>query len=229
MEAPESSMAGISRSFIFTAPRKNSDVELTVKCSRFIGSVRIALSADEAAEIIKRFPALYPKANHHCWAYRVGVESPIEHCSDAGEPAGTAGRPILGMLKRHSLDNTLIVVTRYFGGIKLGVRGLIDAYGEAAELAITEAGVVDMELHNLLDLTCGYDYSKTLLSALHKLGFSEDRQIVNYGENVDVKLEVPCSMRNEITVILEEMAARGFLKKMQWHNEPLIRERWLQG
>ncbi len=219
-------MAKIKTFFNFTAPRKNADAELTVKRSRFIGSVRIVLSAEHANEMIKSFPALYPKANHHCWAYRVGIESPLEHCSDAGEPAGTAGRPILGTIRRHSLDNTLIIVTRYFGGIKLGVRGLIDAYANAAELAITEAGTVEMELHNVLEIACGYNYSKTLISTLRKWGFSEEHQVVDYGENIEVKLEVPCSMRSEISPALEEMIARGFLTKLEWGNEFLVREKW---
>ena len=140
---------------VFRAPRADCDAEFTEKRSRFIGSVRTVLSADEAAEIIKKFPEIYPKANHHCWAYRIGTGTALEHCSDAGEPSGTAGRPILGVIKRHELTNTLIVVTRYFGGIKLGVRGLIDAYKAAAELAVEQAGAVEMEFHNALLLRCG--------------------------------------------------------------------------
>ena len=211
---------------IFSAPRRDADVELTVKRSRFIGSVRMALSADEAGAAIKAFPALYPKANHHCWAYRVGISSPLEHSSDAGEPAGTAGRPILGMIKRHCLDNTLVVVTRYFGGIKLGVRGLIDAYGEAAELAINEAGEVEMQYYNALSLACGYDYSKTLLTSLKKWGFGEGRADVSYGGEVEASLEVPLALRREISPQLEEMRARGLLTKLEWGEEPLVRERW---
>lgn len=208
----------------FLAPRRDADVELTVKRSRFIGSVRSAASADAAGAMIKDFPALYPKANHHCWAYRVGITSPLEHCSDAGEPSGTAGRPILGMIKRHSLDNTLVVVTRYFGGIKLGVRGLIDAYGETAELAIKEAGVVEMHFCSALSLACGYDYSKTLLTTLKKWGFGDDRVNVAYGEKVTARLEVPLAVRGEIEPLLDEMSARGFLSKLDWGDEPLVRE-----
>ena len=132
--------------------------------------MRTVLSADEAAEIIKKFPEIYPKANHHCWAYRIGTGTALEHCSDAGEPSGTAGRPILGVIKRHELTNTLIVVTRYFGGIKLGVRGLIDAYKAAAELAVEQAGAVEMSSTTPLLLRCGYDYSKTLDTTLRKWG-----------------------------------------------------------
>lgn len=211
--------------FSFTAPRHDADAEFTVKRSRFIGSVRTVLSAEEAADKIKDFPNIYPKANHHCWAYRAGLGQPLEHCSDAGEPAGTAGRPILGALKRHGFENTLIVVTRYFGGIKLGVRGLIEAYGEAAEMAADAAGTVEMEFCSALEISCGYDYSKTLTTTLHKLGFSDERQKTDYGEDVNIKLEVPFSMKDEISPILNEMKARGFLKKLAWGKEKLVREK----
>ena len=220
-------MAGVEKSYSFIAPAKEIDVELTVKRSRFIGSVRISLDPDDASEKIKGFPEIFPKANHHCWAYRIGTENNLEHCSDAGEPAGTAGRPILGMLKRHSLQNTLLVVTRYFGGIKLGVRGLIEAYGEAAELAVTEAGSVEMELNLLLDLSCSYEHSKTLSTSLKKWGFGEDRVSALYGENVEMSLYVPSSLKPEIAPSLEEMFSRGMLQKLEWGNSavPMPRDK----
>ena len=220
-------MAGIDSSYSFIAPAKEIDVELTVKRSRFIGSLRIALDPDEASEKIKGFPEIFPKANHHCWAYRIGTENILEHCSDAGEPSGTAGRPILGMLKRHSLQNTLLVVTRYFGGIKLGVRGLIEAYGEAAELAVSEAGMVEMELNLRLDLSCSYEFSKTLSSALKKWGFGDDRISAIYGENVELSLYVPCSSKPGIDPSLEEMLSRGMLQKLEWGKSavPMTRDR----
>lgn len=216
-------MAAGLESCVFTAPRRDCDAEYIVKRSRFIGSVRTALTVAAANETIKTFPALYPKATSYCWAYRIGQD---EHCSDGGEPAGTAGRPILGMIKRHGLDKTVVAVTRYFGGVKLGVRGLIDAFGETAELAITEAGAVEMELHNRLELACGYDYSKTLTSSLHKWGFGEERQNTVYGADVEIAVEVPRSLRQEIEPALEEMRARGFLTRLAWGEENLIREKW---
>lgn len=207
---------------VFTAPAGEIDAELTVKRSRFIASLRIALDAQMANTLIKGFPSLYPKANHHCWAYRVGLGAAQEHCSDDGEPGGTAGRPILGVLKRHSLDNSLLVVTRYFGGVKLGVRGLIEAYGAAAELAVREAGTAEMELHNRLELACGYDYAKTLSTTLKKWGFSEERLEVKYGGQVETALNVPCSLRSEIAPPLEEMRQRGFLSRLLWGEEALV-------
>lgn len=218
MEKAEGKVAGIGSSCSFIAPIKEIDTELTVKRSRFIGSVRMTLDTEDATEKIKKFPEIFPKANHHCWAYRIGSdnENIIEHCSDAGEPAGTAGRPILGMLKRHSLQNTLLVVTRYFGGIKLGVRGLIDAYGEVAELAIREAGTVEMELNFHIDILCSYEYSKTLSSALRKWGFGDDKISAVYGENVEMSLYVPCSSEAEVRISLEEMLSRDMLLKLDW-------------
>lgn len=210
----------------FAASGRDADAEMTIKRSRFIGSVRTVLSADEAAEKIKEFPTLYPKSNHHCWAYRVGLSAPLEHCSDAGEPPGTAGRPILGAIKRHGLENTLIVVTRYFGGIKLGVRGLIEAYGNAAELAVSAAGVVQMELNDTLEVRCGYDFSKTLVTTLRKLGFGEDRQNTEYGADIDVRLDVPYSRRGSIAPVLEEMKERGFLTLLRWGNVQKICKKW---
>ena len=76
-------MAGVENSYSFIAPAKEINVELTVKRSRFIGSVRIALDPDEASEKLKGFAEIFPKANHHCWAYRIGTENILEHCSDA--------------------------------------------------------------------------------------------------------------------------------------------------
>lgn len=214
-------------SFVFKAPRNDIDVEQTINKSRFIGSIRTVLSAEEATKLIKEFSTIYPKATHYCWAYRIGINNPLEHSSDAGEPSGTAGRPILGALKRHFLDNTLLVVTRYYGGVKLGVRGLIDAYGDTAEIAATEAGAVEMELNNMLELSCGYDYSKTMTVTLHQLGFPADRISINYGIDVDFRIEVPCSMRISITPLLEEMVARGFLTLLNWNEEYIVRERWV--
>lgn len=214
----------ISENFVFTAPRRDIDVEQTIRKSRFIGSIRTVLSAEEASSLIKSFSTLYPKAAHYCWAYRIGINSPLEHSSDAGEPTGTAGRPILGTLKRHSLNNTLLVVTRYFGGVKLGVRGLIDAYSETAELAVTMAESVEMELHNLLELSCAYDFSKTVTVTLHNLGIPTERISISYASGVDFRIEIPCSLRSEITPILEEMVARGFLTLLNWHEELLIRK-----
>lgn len=211
----------------FRAPLRDAEAEFTEKRSRFIGSVRTAATAEEAAEIIKGFPEIYPKSNHHCWGYRIGTGAmPLEHCSDAGEPAGTAGRPILGVLKKFELTNTLIVVTRYYGGIKLGVRGLIDAYKHAAEIAAEAAGSAEMEYYNALTLRCGYDFSKTLTNTLRKWGFADDAVKYEYEEEVTARLEAPVSMRAEMDEQLGELFARKLITFRKWDDAELTRPRW---
>ena len=219
----------VDNSFIFRAPKQDHDAELTIKRSRFIGSVRVVLSVDEANEHIKNFPAFLPKATHYCWAYRIGHGNQLqEHCSDAGEPAGTAGRPILGSIKRNLLENTLVVVTRYFGGVKLGVRGLIDAYEAAAELAISEAGAVTLEVHNKLELACDYDFSKTLATTIKKWGFDEEHYSATYGMNVGFSLDVPMSAKDKIIPEITEWRARGFIEEPVWDDIPLLHPRWYE-
>lgn len=209
----------------FKAPSKEIDTELTIKRSRFIGSVRSVLNAEQAQLQLKAITEKYPKATHYCWAYRFGSgNSLIEHCSDAGEPAGTAGRPILGAIKRAELENTLIIVTRYFGGVKLGVRGLIDAYGEAAQLAANACEPRTMEFCVPLMLGCSYDYSKTLLTSLDKLGFTEEKRSAAFDETVNISIDIPLYRTEEVKQILDEMAARKFLSRYEWGSENVVRE-----
>ncbi|MGI6442679.1 MAG: YigZ family protein [Synergistaceae bacterium] len=212
-----------AKNCVFNAPRSEIDIEQTIKKSRFIGSIRTILTEKDAASQIKEISSLFPNATHYCWAYRIGINDTLEHSSDDGEPSGTAGRPILGALKKYSLDNTLLVVTRFFGGTKLGVRGLIDAYSETSELTIEKAGHVEMEFHHLLQFTCGYDHSKTMTNTLRQLSIPEERISVEYVADVKYSIEVPCSLRGEVTPLLEEMLARKLLTNLIWHEEPLIR------
>lgn len=220
----------IENRFIFRAPKQDHDAELTIKRSRFIGSVRVVLTVEEANEYIRTIPELYPKATHYCWAYRIGHGTKLqEHCSDAGEPSGTAGRPILGSIKRNLLENSLVIVTRYFGGIKLGVRGLIDAYEGAAELAIEEAGAVTLEIHNRLELTCDYEFSKTLATTIRKWGFDEEHYSAAYGMNVRFSIEVPLSAKEKIMPEISEWHARGFIEEPVWDYSSVLHPRWYQG
>ncbi len=111
----------------------NARVKINVKRSVFIASAKECKSVSEAKEFIKSVSKEFGDATHNCWAYRVYEDGKIvEHSSDAGEPSGSAGLPILGAIKSLDLVNIAVVVTRYFGGVKLGIRGLIDAYSQAA-------------------------------------------------------------------------------------------------
>lgn len=129
---------------------------LEIKKSRFIADVGHVTTEDEAQAFIDGVIAREPKATHHCWAYVLGEHDEIQRESDNGEPSGTAGVPILTVLKRNDLHNAITVVTRYFGGIKLGAGGLIRAYSNATSTGIEATGVVKLVRQRELTLTVSY-------------------------------------------------------------------------
>ncbi len=113
------------------------------KMSKFISFAHPVNTAEEAKEIIKRYQKEYFDARHVCWAYMIGAARTEYQSNDNGEPSGTAGKPILGQINSFELTNVVIVVIRYFGGIKLGTSGLIVAYREAAAEAIRNGEIIE--------------------------------------------------------------------------------------
>ncbi len=114
--------------------------------SRFIGIAFPVNNADEFKKELKKLKADHPKANHHCFAYRLGTDNDNFRSTDDGEPAGTAGKPILGQIDSKGLTDTAVVVVRYFGGTLLGVPGLISAYKTTASLVLQVVPVVTKKL-----------------------------------------------------------------------------------
>lgn len=120
-----------------------AEAEEIINKSKFIGYAKPVDSEDEAIEFIEQIKKKHWNATHNVPVYIIGENNEIQRYSDDGEPSGTAGVPILEMLKKEEIKNLVIVVTRYFGGIKLGTGGLVRAYTSAAKLAINEAKVVE--------------------------------------------------------------------------------------
>jgi uncharacterized YigZ family protein len=121
----------------YPIPARETRVEITVVNSRFIATAAPVFSVDEAKAFIARIRAEFPDATHHVPAYLIGHGATvIAHCSDDGEPSGTAGRPALAVLRGSGLGDAAVVVTRYFGGTKLGAGGLVRAYGDAVREAL---------------------------------------------------------------------------------------------
>lgn len=118
----------------YPIPASEARAEINVLNSRFIASAAPAFSVEEARAFVQRVKSEFPDASHHVPAFLIGSgASVIAHCSDAGEPAGTAGRPALIVLQGSGLGDVVVVVTRYFGGTKLGTGGLVKAYGDAVK------------------------------------------------------------------------------------------------
>ena len=129
----------------FRTIKEDGQVQEEIKKSRFICHAKRVYSEEEARAFITAIKKEHYKATHNCSAFITGERSEIKRTSDDGEPSGTAGVPMLGVLENHNLTNVCVVVTRYFGGIKLGAGGLIRAYAGSVALAVKEIGIVEIK------------------------------------------------------------------------------------
>ncbi len=163
-----------------------SQTELVIKKSRFICSLQRISSEEDAQNFIKEVQAANRKANHNCFAYLVGNQDQVQRESDNGEPSGTAGVPILESLQMAKLHNVVAVVTRYFGGIKLGAGGLIRAYSNVTTEAVHRAGIVQRIKQLQIAVTASYRQHDALLYYLkeHQLAVSNEDYGVNVTTNV---------------------------------------------
>lgn len=127
------------------------------KSSKFIGFAFSVKNEQDIKEKLEYLRNLHPKATHHCYAYRLGFNKQNFRANDDGEPSGTAGKPILGQIDSFGLTNCLVVIVRYFGGTKLGVSGLIDAYKESAKQTISTTTIITQKVLNYYELKCVYE------------------------------------------------------------------------
>lgn len=141
----------------------------TEKRSKFIAYAIPISSVEDVKPEIERFRKEYYDARHVCWAYMLGADRKDFRANDDGEPSGTAGKPILGQINSNELTNILIVVIRYFGGIKLGTSGLIVAYKEAASMAITEAEVVEKTVDMQVSFIFEYPFMNDVMKIVKDL------------------------------------------------------------
>ena len=129
----------------FKTIKEDGQVQEEIKKSLFICHAKRVYSEEEARDFITAIKKEHYKATHNCSAFIIGERSEIKRTSDDGEPSGTAGVPMLGVLENHNLTNVCVVVTRYFGGIKLGAGGLIRAYAGSVALAVKEIGIIEIK------------------------------------------------------------------------------------
>lgn len=151
---------------MYLAIKQYTEIELIINKSRFIAQINRAETEEEALEFIKQIKKKHYNATHNCSCYIIGPDKMIQKQNDDGEPSGTAGIPMIEVLRKNNLTDTVVVVTRYFGGIKLGASGLIRAYSQAVSEVIKASGIIEKKLMRLIDVH--FDYS--LIGLLeHKL------------------------------------------------------------
>lgn len=162
--------------------------EIVIKKSRFITNLKRVNSEAEAVEFINAIKKEHYKANHNTSAFMIGDRDEVQRASDDGEPSGTAGVPILEVLKRNEVHDVVAVVTRYFGGIKLGAGGLIRAYAGSAAEAIAAVGLVHRVVMTTMDLTLEYPQFDTLNHWLTQNNYQTPT--VTYTDKVNLALPI---------------------------------------
>ncbi len=136
--------------------------------SQFFGYTYQVANTEEIKQKLQLLKKLHPKASHFCYAWRLGVAGETSRVSDAGEPAGSAGKPIEGQLLSRSLTNVLVVVVRYFGGSLLGVPGLIQAYKTAAAEALEQSGIVERKVEDLIKIEFDYTIMNDVMMVIRQ-------------------------------------------------------------
>ena len=197
---------------------KPFQTSIDIKKSQFICRLFPAQNEKEAKEIIREISEKYRDATHNCTAY---VVSDGEGYDDNGEPGGTAGRPMLNVLKKNEMENVVAIVTRYFGGIKLGAGGLVRAYSKSVLETLSIAEIVDMELYEIFSFTFEYQHIKTIDSddseiRAKNLAVVEKQYEANViyfvaSNNVDMVKNIQDKLANEVKI--EHLGSR-FLEKI---------------
>ena len=166
------------------------------KMSKFLSFAHPVNTSEEAKEIIKRYQKEYFDARHVCWAYMIGTDRTEYQSNDNGEPSGTAGKPILGQINSFELTNVVIVVVRYFGGIKLGTSGLIVAYREAAAEAIRNGEIIECHEQAFVEFLFPY----LAMNDVMKLIKNSDVQIMEqiFDNSCQMKLAIRADYANEL-------------------------------
>ena len=191
--------------------------EIVEKKSRFIATVRPVTSEEEAVAFINEMKKKYWDARHNCSAFVIGGNQEITRCSDDGEPAQTAGRPMLDVLLKEEIHNTAVVVTRYFGGTLLGTGGLVRAYQKAVQEGLAASVVIDKQLGR--KLTIGTDYNG--LGKIQYLAAKEELTTLDtvYTDQVEMIFMVPEEKQGSFEKEITE--ATSGTARISWGEEVL--------
>ncbi|WP_223592191.1 YigZ family protein [Neobacillus bataviensis] len=200
--------------------KETGEHEIVIQKSRFIAHIKRVETEQEAQEFIQVIKKKHWDATHNCSAYLIGEQDQIQKANDDGEPSGTAGVPILEVLKKRKLKDSAVVVTRYFGGIKLGAGGLIRAYGKATSEGLDTVGIVERKLAQVIHVKIDYTWlgklekelraSEYKLKEIHYLDnviidtFVEESSVETFVEWMVELTNGQCTIEKGETVYLEE-------------------------
>jgi uncharacterized YigZ family protein len=191
----------------YVSPRSQARFEQEIRKSRFIGIAAPARTVQEAESLIAAIGTEFEDASHHCWAYLLGDPGAASsmRSDDAGEPAGTAGRPILGVLRNRSVGDTLVSVVRYYGGVKLGAGGLVRAYSSTASRALDAAELVAFVPRVEMAIRLAYADEQAARHLLARHGI--ETVSVSYADSVLIGVRIETSTAALLTREIAELTS----------------------
>lgn len=183
---------------------ENARASLVIKNSRFIAEVFPVANQSEAREMLGRQKQRYFDATHVVHAFITGLSGEVNGMSDDGEPSGTAGRPVLDVLKGSGITNILLTVTRYFGGILLGTGGLVHAYSDSAKAVLAACKSEPYVEKSIFSFTCGYELYEGIKRALSKFNLSEVEE--SFADSVMVKGKIFSAQAEECSALVKNLS-----------------------
>ena len=179
------------------------NVLLKEKGSKFLSFAFPLNDENDIKKYLYKIREEHPKATHHCYAFRYGINGENYRANDDGEPSGSAGLPIYNQLLAHNLTNILVVIIRYYGGTKLGVSGLVKTYKESAKLTLEHAEIITKELETQLEIEFKFSQQNIIFSLLNKF----DAKVLNFDaqENCKITAQLKLSEKEKISEQLSEM------------------------
>ena len=188
---------------IYRTVKQNASHEIVIERSRFIAHVQEVTTEEAAQNFIAKIKKEHWSATHNCSAYLIGARNEIQKANDDGEPSGTAGVPMLEVLKKLDLKNTVVVVTRYFGGIKLGAGGLVRAYSKSTKEGIVSAGIVERKKVYIIRTEMDYTFLGKIENQLRNSIYTI-KEII-YSANVEVDCYVDLNQKETFETRMKEM------------------------
>ncbi len=181
-----------------------------IKRSIFICTMEYVDSIEKAKNFISRISKENKTATHNCWAYILGEKGDIFHCSDAGEPSGTAGKPMLNIMVSRDMTNIAAVVTRHFGGVKLGVRGLIEAYSASVKYTLDQKPLKRLIQSMDIDIEVSYEFNDILINQIKNYFFQI--KDTTYTDKIAHRVEIELKNYAAMKRLLNEYQSQGKLK-----------------
>jgi uncharacterized YigZ family protein len=184
------------------------DILLKEKGSKFIGFAFPVNNEKELKTALENLKEEHPKATHHCYAFRIGINGENYRANDDGEPSGSAGLPIYNQLLAHNLTNVLVVIIRYYGGTKLGVSGLVKTYKESTKYTLVHAEIITKELETELKIQFKFSQQNIIFSLLNKF----DAKVLNFDAQEDcmITAKLNLSEKEKISELLSEIQYVNF-------------------